>query len=608
MNMYGYMGKLLFVDLTDRKIKELELKERDAKLFIGGSGLAARIIYNYLTADLSPFSPSNPIVFMTGPFTATSVPSGSRYSVSSLSAWGYWGESTSGGYFGAFLKRSGYDGIFVIGKSEKPVYLAISDNKAEIRSAEHLWGLDTYKTQEEVRKEFDKRARVACVGIAGENLVKFAAIMNDAGRAAGRTGMGAVMGSKKLKAIAAVGNRSVEVANEDALKATVEAVNAGSYMNITFNLLSRYGTLGYLELGALLGDVPARYYTKTVFPAEKVDSIALIEKYKTRKYACYNCPLGCGKIVKFGKMGVDEVDTPEYETVAAFGPLCENYDLDSIIYANHLCNAYGLDTITMGVSIAFMMYLSEKKVIEGEERIEWGDKEKILSFIHMTAKREGIGNVLAEGVKGIAAKYKVSMDYAAHVKGLEIPMHDPRAFFGQALTYATSSRGACHLKPDWYMLDIGAGLAEIGLMPGEVEIGVNPGDRFNMSSRIQSFVTLQNFKELYDALILCKFSQATPFQILGMFNAITGFNFDIDTFLKAGERIINLKRLINIKRGMGRFDDKLPKIVTDALKHGPTSEKSPNVDEMLEEYYKVRKWIEGIPTKEKLTELELDFI
>ncbi|MCS7121897.1 MAG: aldehyde ferredoxin oxidoreductase family protein [Archaeoglobaceae archaeon] len=594
--MKGYWGKILHVDLSKKDVKEVELKDVDVKMFIGGSGLAAKLLYNSITSDLSPFSPKNQIAFMTGPFTDL-VPSGSRYSVASISPHGYWGEASSGGYFGAWLKRTGYDGLIISGKAERPVYLVVSNGKAEIRDASHLWGKDTYETQEIIKKEFDKRARVACIGPAGENLVKFACIINDAGRAAGRTGMGAIIGSKKLKAIAVYGDKKIEIANEDALKATIEAVNIVSSINIIYNLLSRYGTLGYIEIGMLFGDVPARYFTSTVFPAEKVDAITLMEKYKTRKYSCHYCPIGCGKVVEFKKMGVDEVDTPEYETVVALGPLCENYDLETILYANHLCNSLGLDTISMGVCIAFLMYLG---------KVEWGDSEKMLELIKLTAKREGIGDVLAEGTKGIAAKFGVSDDFAANVKGVEVPMHDARAFFGQALSYATSPRGACHLKPDWYQFEIGAGIAEIGLTPAEVELGIYPGDRFNMDGRISSFIVYQNYRELFDSLLLCKFSPATPSQVLAMFNAITDFNFTMDEFLKAGERIMNLKRMINVKRGISSKDDKLPRIIVDALKAGPTAGKTPKIDEMLIEYYKLRGWNEkGIPKEDKLKELGL---
>ncbi len=604
--MKGYMGRILFVDLSKGETKEIELREEDAKLFIGGSGLAARLLWDFVTPDLDPFSGENVLAFMTGPLAATAAPSGSRYCVASLSSWGYWGEANSGGYFGAMLKRSGYDGLLIKGKAKKPVYIFVTENGAEIRDASHVWGRDTYETQDAIRSETDGRARIACIGPAGENLVRYACIINDAGRAAGRTGMGAIMGSKNLKAVAVVGDKSVEVANEDALNVIVDAIKAMSAMNMTYNLLSRYGTLGYLEVGALLGDAPAKYYTTTVFPAEKVDAIALIENYRTRKYACYNCPVGCGKVVKYGKRGVDEVDTPEYESVVALGPLCGNHDLDSIIYANHLCNAYGLDTISMGASIAFAMHLSEKGIID--ERIEWGDAEKIISLIEATAKREGFGDLLAEGTRGMAAKLGVSDDLAANVKGVEVPMHDARAFFGQALSYATSPRGACHLKPDWYNVDLAAGLAEMGLMPGEVEIGVKLGDRFDMSGRIDAFIVYQNYRELFDALVLCKFSPATPSQVLAMFNAVTGFDFTMEDFLKAGERIINLKRMINMKRGVRREHDKLPGIVVEAMKEGPTAGKSPNIEKMLDEYYSLRGWdSNGIPKPEKLDELSLGF-
>lgn len=600
--MKGYHGKILKVDLSKESSDTIELKEDWAKNFIGGSGLAARILFEYITPDLDPFSPENCIAYMTGPFTGTNVPSGSRFCIAGISALGKWGESTSGGVFGAALKRTGFDGLIISGKAEKPVYLWVHDGEAEIKDASHLWGKDTHETQEIIKKDLGERAaRVSCIGLAGQNLVRYACVINDAGRAAGRTGFGAVMGSKNLKAVAVHGEAKTEIADETKFNEAYAATMATNLSAPFFYFLRDFGTAGYIDMGMFVGDVPYKYFTETVFPVEKVVPQLIMEKYSTRRYACFNCPLGCGKTVKFNKMGVEEVDTPEYETIAALGPLCGNLDIDQIIYEGHLCNVYGVDVISMGVSIAFSMYLYEKGVISEKDvgmKLEWGNTDAINRLIEMTAKREGFGDVLAEGTLKIAEKFGVNKEEAAQVKGLEIPMHDPRAFFGQGLGYATSSRGACHERPDWFTFEIGTGIPDLMLFPGY---------RFSMEGRVAGLIKYQDEREVYDCLIMCKFSQSTPTEVLNLFNAVTGWNYSMDDFLKVGERAFNLKRAINNLRGVTREDDTLPEIVTKPLEIGSTAGQKLELEPMLREYYENRKWdwATGKPTKEKLEELGL---
>ncbi len=595
-------GKILKVDLSSGSSKTIEVEEEILKQYIGGAGLAARLLFDYIKPGMDPFSPSNVIAFMTGPFTGTRVPSGSRYAIAGISARGIWGESTSGGHFGVALKRSGFDGVMITGKAEKPVYLWLHDGEVEIRDASHIWGKDCYETQEMIKKDLgEKGVRVACIGPAGENLVKYACVINDAGRAAGRTGFGTIMGSKNLKAIAAHGDAEIKVADPEKLEEAYNKTMKTNLENPFFHLLSKYGTLGYLDVGYLLSDVPYKYFTETVFPYEAVTQITLMERYSVRSVACYGCPVGCGKVVKYNKRGIEEVDTPEYETVTSLGPLCGNLDLDSLLYINHLCNAYGIDTISMGVSIAFSMYLFEKGVIGENDtgmKLEWGDSDAIIQLVEMTARREGFGDVLAEGVKGIAEKFGVDEEEAAHVKGLEVPMHDPRAFFGQALGYAISGRGACHNRPDWFVFELGQGLPDLGIFPGE---------RFTMEGRVRDFVRYQDFREVYNSLILCNFLMSTPSEVLDLLNAVTGWNFTMDDFVRVGERTVNLKRVINNIMGVTRKDDKLPKIVTKPLTTGSTAGRSPDMEKLLKEYYEARSWDweTGKPRKEKLEELGL---
>lgn len=603
--MKGYHGKILVVNLSKKKNSVLEIREDWYKAYIGGAGLGARLLWNNITASLDPFSEEAVLLFMTGPFTGTKVPSGSRYVVVGLSAIGIYGESSSGGHFGPAIKKAGFDGILVTGKSEEPIYLWINNESVEIRSAKHIWGKTTYETQEIIKDEIgEKTADVAAIGPAGENLVKFAGIFNGGGRAAGRTGLGAVMGSKKLKAIAAWGDKKVELANEEKFDEAVKQALLHQISSPGHRLMGEYGTRAYTDVGAIIGDTPVKYYTTTVYPYEMLSGVDIMAKYPHQRYACYGCPIGCGAIISYNRRGVTWVDAPEYETIAALGPLCGNYDADSIIYANYLANALGMDTISLGSTIAFTIYLYEKGVLNESDvgmQLAWGDHEAIIRLINITARREGFGAVIAEGVRELSKRFNVSSEEAAHVKGLEIPMHDPRAFFGEALTYATASRGASHLEPDWYSIDSGALIQEIGVFPG---------DRFNMDNRIAMFVKFQNFRELFQALILCKFISYPATDILNMFNAITGWHFSMDEFVKAGERMFNLKRAINNIRGITRKDDYLPKIVIAPLHEGPTGGKSPDLEEMLKKYYEIRKWdwVTGKPKQEKLEELGLSFV
>lgn len=607
--MKGYKGKILKVDLTEKETSDIELSEEKAKKFLGGSGLAASFLYEHMSEDLDPLGPENPLVFMAGPFVGARVPSAARHAVCAKSPLtGIWGESTSGGFFGTILKMAGYDGVIIFGKAEDPVYISILDGEVSIEDASEYWGEGFYETREALKDEVGSdRARVSAIGLAGENLVKYAAIMNDHGRAAGRTGMGAVMGSKNLKAIVVDGTDAVGVENPDELRDIIEeATNvpvSDTAAKSNLKMFEQHGTMGYLDLGMTLGDPPSKLFQSGIFPTREIDAVAWREKYHVTSTSCFNCPIACGKETEFNKRGVEEVDGPEYETTVALGPLSENFDMDSIIYANHLCNDYGLDTISAGVSIAFAMKLFEDGILGEEEAgldLEWGDDEVIIDLIEKISNREGLGDTLAEGVEKIAKKYDVSQEQAPHVKGLEIPMHDPRAFTGQAVSYATSPRGACHLKGDFYLVDIGINVPEAG---------VEGGDRFKSSEERGAVAARwQNIRELNDSLPLCKFSPITSTDDLSkVLNAVTGWDFDSDKILKTGERIFNLKRAISLKLGITEQDDTLPEITTESLPDGATAGQSPDLDTLLTGYYEERDWNPetGKPSKEKLEELEL---
>jgi aldehyde:ferredoxin oxidoreductase len=602
--MFGYYGKFLNVDLSTGKTGTLELEEEHARKFIGGASLAARLIYSHVRTDMDPLSPDSPLVFAVGPFTGTSLPMVSRSAVCGISPLsGIWGEATTGGVFPFRLKEAGFDGIFITGKADRPVYLHITNGNAEIKDASHLWGKDIYQTQKALKDELkDARLSISCIGQAGERLVKYASIMNDRGRAAGRCGLGALMGSKNLKAVAAAGSMKAELADVDKIaELTTQARDtiSASFMSMAFR---EYGTMLHMDLGMYLGDVPARYFTRSVFPSKQVSGEALRQAYTMTNSACHGCPIGCGRVVRHFRKDLDEVDGPEYETGCAFGPLCMNYDLDSIVMANHLCNAHGIDTISAGVTIAYAMYLYDKGILTRDRagmEITWGDGKAIVRLVEMIIKKEGIGELLGQGVRQMAKELGADPNEAAHIKGLEMPMHDARAFTGMAISYATGPRGACHLKGDYYNVDLGSAIPELGIMPG---------DRLQSEGKAEPAAKFQNYRDMFDSLLLCKFAPLSATQISQMLSSITGWTYTAEDLNTAGERSINLKRAINNKLGVTREDDSLPSPCIMALEEGSTAGKSPDMGTLLKEYYDFRKWDwnTGKPTMEKLIELGLE--
>jgi aldehyde:ferredoxin oxidoreductase len=370
------------------------------------------------------------------------------------------------------------------------------------------------------------------------------------------------------------------------------------------NLLSKgfkeYGTLMWMDMGHVMGDVPVKYFQKNVFPAEKLTGLALRKNYVVENYACLGCPIGCGRTLREFK-DIGTVDGPEYETVGAFGPLCMNFDYDSIIQANHLCNVHGIDTISTGVSIAYAMYLYEKGVILKEDvgfEINWGDGDVIVKLVKMIVNQEGFGKIISLGTKGMAKHFGRDKNEAAQVKGLEMPMHEGRAFHGLAISYATGPRGACHLKGDYYNVDLASPVVEFGILPG---------DRLTSENKAESAAKYQSFKDLFDALTLCKFAPYTPTNICDILNAITGWSVSTDELLSIGNRSINIKRLISIKLGLTGEEDRLPDPCVKVLDEGSTAGLVPDMELLLKDYYNYRKWdiATGKPTKEALEELGL---
>jgi aldehyde:ferredoxin oxidoreductase len=621
--MFGYNGKIAYINLNTQKVDLRDLNSQMARNFLGGTGLSAKLTYNFLSEEdyqvlrSDPFSELNPLIFATGPVTGTIRPSSGRYSVTGISPLtGIWGEGTSGGFFCISLKNSGFDTIVIVGKSKEPIYLYVHDNSIEFKDASNLWGKDTYETQSLIKEELNnERIRVGTIGLGGENLVKFAGIINDEGRAIGRCGLGALMGSKKLKAIAILGTEKVEIANpnigKELIKQAEESKKGNLLKSTTPLLYSLYGTNCYLDIGMALGDTPAYYFTETEFPAEMLTGKTLREMYPVLDYGCAGCTLRCGKQTIIEINGEEiMVDGPEYESVAALGPLCGVFDSKDVIFASHLCNIYGIDTISCGVSIAFLIYLVENNINTDNIRpllddinlkeIKWGNGKLVLKLINKISTREGVGNLLSEGVRSMAKKLGVDPELAAHVKGLEMPMHDPRAFAGQALSYMTSCVGANNQKCDWYSVEI----TTVSYPDLRVKIGKS---RPSIKGREKGVMALQDIRAIDDSAVDCDFISLSLEQIIGHINAATDFNYDKKSLLKVGERINNLKRLINCKLGISREDDKLPGILKQELKSGKTVHVKLDLEDNLRSYYKHRgwDWETGKPTEEKLKELNI---
>ena len=598
----GYMGKILRVNLSTGKVSEEPLNEQHAKNFIGARGYAAKIIFDEVDPKADPLGPENKLIFATGPLTLTPSPTGGRYDVVTKSPLNnVIAASNSGGFWGPELKKAGYDMIIVEGKAPKPVYLWITEDKVEIKDAAHLIRKDTSETTDKIIEELggDKQIKVACIGPAGENLVKFACVINDKARAAGRTGVGAVMGSKNLKAIAVRGHKRAPIANEDKFKEVLKVTTDKIKTNgITSQSLPKYGTMVLNHIIDEHGLYPAKNFQTSVFEGvDKVSGEKLAETYLVKNKTCYNCPIGCGRVTKLPD--VEEGEGPEYETSWAFSADCGIDDLAAVTKANYICNKMGLDTISTGTTIACAMELYEKGYLkkeefEGEPELKFGNTEALLHYSETIALRKGLGDKLAEGSYEFA-KAHGHPELSMSVKKQDLPAYDPRGAQGHALEYATSNRGGCHVRG--YLIS-----PEILGSPEKL-------DPFATEGRAQWVKTFQDLTAVIDSEGLCLF---TIFPLwaedyANLLSAVTGFEYNAEEVLKAGERIWNLEKLWNLKVGLTKADDTLPpRFLKDPMPDGAAKGQVVHLDVTLPEYYKVRGWNEnGIPTETKLKELNL---
>jgi aldehyde:ferredoxin oxidoreductase len=629
--LYGYMGKILRVNLTREEMREEVLPEEIARKYVGGRGLAAKILFEELKPGADALGPDNKLVIATGVMPAIPFAGNSRFSVCTKSPLSYaWGESYSGGYMAPKIREAGYDALVIEGAASSPLWLYVNQGKAELRDASKYWGQLTLDTENGIKKELGdinpRQTSVASIGPAGEKLVRFASIINDLREACGRCGVGAVMGSKKLKAWACKGNLKPRVHDEKRLNEYVRQCVTEVKKGPAIQGLHDFGTSGGTDDLNASGRLPTKNFQRGTFEgADKITGETLVSSgFLVGRDTCWACSTTCKRVVE-AKAPYEihrELGGQEYETNAALGSLCLNDDMYAIGKANELCNLYGLDTISTGVVIAFAMEAYEKGLITKEQagglEVKWGSQEAIFTLVERIAKREGIGDLLAEGVWRAAKKIgRGAEEFAMHVKGQELPMHEPRGKRNLGLMYAVANRGATHLEwehddtwiPDAVLrpeLGLTADyVPERGLLdygPSKVRIAKIGGDLWSMC----------------DSLTVCVFDiypigGVEHRTLLGILNAATGWNMTMKEYMQVGERALDLTRAFNAREGLTRKDDQLPKRMMEPLPDGQFAGKpftQEMLDSMLDNLYMLRGWDKktGIPTKVKLESIGLKFV
>jgi aldehyde:ferredoxin oxidoreductase len=603
------MQPILKINLTTGETEDYIIPEKWTKDFLGGASLAARILYNHLTPELDGLSPDAPLLFLTGPLTGTSGPTTGRFVICGKSpATGLWAESNIGGHWGPELRKTGYDGLWITGKAMAPVYLWLNGNspstgsgrRLEVRDAAGLWGQNTYSTQDRVREEVGvKSARVCVIGAAGEKGVLYASIMCDNGRMAGRTGMGAVMGSKNLKAIAVYGENEIPVFNLSKYKLLRSEANRKLRDDNEAKVLREVGTAGVANYAEYLGALPTKYYTQGAFPAvDSVSGAMMTEQILVGRSACQGCVIACGRVVKLQK-DVTKRKGPEHETMVGFGANLLNDNLEAIVDLGELCDRFGMDTISTSNTIGLAFHLFEMGVLTEKETggidLKWGDVDAIEELVRLIGSREGIGDLLAQGAKRFAAHFGMEEE-AVQVNGLEVAYHDPRGVSGMALSYATSPRGACHNQSDYFFVDFGH---------SHEEIGIEFMSRHAQAEKAASVANHQNWRTIDNALVMCIFANVEPKEKVALINAACGLDWSVGDMMKFGERSWNLKRAINNRMGLTRANDKLPKALLTPYPDGGSQGFVPDIQGMLSAYYEARGWDEktGKPLREKLSGL-----
>jgi aldehyde:ferredoxin oxidoreductase len=606
----GYMGKILWVDLTKNQITEEALNEKMCHDYIGGYGLGARIIFNRMKAKADPLGPENILGFLTGPLSGTQALGGSRYVVVGKSPLtGTWGDANSGGEFGPNLKFAGYDGVFFTGISNKPVYLFINDGKAELRYAADLWGKDTNETEDILKNELGKDTFFTCIGPAGEKMSLIASIINDKGRAAARSGLGAVMGSKKLKAVAVRGKQPVPVFDADLTNELRKKYLP--QLGGPIEMFREVGTTGLTEPSLKSGDTPVKNWGGAIdvdfITAEKIGANAFTER-RAKKYGCWHCPIGCGGIMKEGTGEYRYpagVHSPEYETIGIFGPSCLNDNIESIIKSNEICSIAGFDTISAGASIAFAIECYENGLINKQDtngiEMTWGNHKSIVAMLEKMAKREGFGAVLADGSRKASEKIgKGSEKYAMQIGGQEYPAHNPKTSYTWAVSYRMDATPGRHTR------DGGLNPQGVPMPQFDPNAWTGRGDPTKIGI---------NFAHIIDCAGLCGFVCLTypdASVLVEFLNSVTGWNYTMEDLVKTGERITNIRHAFNLREGINPLNHRNPDrmIGKPPLTVGPTA--GMTVDEAVidKEYCLAMDWDVNTtrPSNNKLKELGLEDI
>lgn len=603
--MKGIFGKFLDVNLTKEKITEYTIPGEWSKKYLGGRGIGARILIEEMEGGEEPLGPENILIFGTGPLQGIPLPGSGRHVVMAKSPkTGGVSGSYAGGFFANELGTSGYDGIILRGESDSPKFLALIDGEAEIEDAEKLWGKEVADVDSELKDRYDG-GKVSCIGKAGENLVKFSCIINDRNRAAGRPGFGAVMGSKNLKAVIVKGNSEKPIKDEGKLNDARSDFLDSLSPALDWGKIGSGGTLKVLNS---LGILPTKNFQTGYFEdADQISGERMTDEILKDRDNCTGCPIRCKRVVETefrGKNVEGRYGGPEYETLASFGSMCLNNDLDAIALANQECNKYGLDTISTGNTIAFMMEASEKGIIEKD--VEWGDSEAIIELIEKIAEREGIGDLLAKGIEKVAEEINAS-DFAMEIKGQEIPFHEPRGKKAHAISYATNPRGANHLD---IMHE------HFQEHPEELEIEA-PINRLSLKKKPRYNKVYEDLMSFTNSAIMCWYAS---FDVQNMGNyvypeirkimkAVTGLEIDVDRMLKIGERNYNLLKILAGREGITKEKDGLPERFKEPLPEGPSEGESIPENELekkIEKYYDLRGWNKFGPTQEKVDELGID--
>jgi len=622
---HGYNGKILRVDLSSGKISVDEPGEVCYRRYLGGRGAALYYLLNEMEPGVDPLGPDNLLIFAPSVLTGAPIQGVSRFSVATKSPLtGTYGEAEAGGHWGPELKFAGFDAVVVKGKAKKPVYLWVHDGEAEIRDASKIWGKPTKEAQEAIRKELgDDKIKVAQIGPAGEKLVRFACVVNELQDVNGRGGMGAVMGSKNLKAIATRGKKKVELKDPNAVTALVKWFNENFPKNPDVPGLRNIGTSQLVLPINESGGLPTKNFREgAIEGVEKISGETMKETILIGQRACFACSVACKRVVKIdAPFKVDPAyGGPEYESIAALGSCCGVTDMKYVVKANEICNAYGMDTISAGAAVAFAMECFENGILTKKDTggldLRFGNSEAMLKLVEMIGKREGLGDILAEGVKRASKKIgKGSEKFAMHVKGKEIPMHEARWKTGVGLGYAVSPTGADHvqMEHDTCFEEKGFFLDQLG------PIGIlEPVGTFDLGPRkVRLFTYLQHWWSLGNCLDLCLFTTApvrvwTIPKVVEMVNAVTGWDTTTWELMKVGERATTMARAFNAREGFTKDDDWLPERFFQPLEGGPLKGKKISKEDYkraIAAYYRMMGWDEtGVPTKEKLEELDVGWV